>query len=120
MRPPPEFALDKSAPMVGCPQGMSRARITDGIWTRNVPWQKEGEWRTDMFKSVLADSRLRRARFVLVGGPIVVIPVEELRRVLVGGRDHYYGNKIWGPFNINPTRGTIDGRDVQMRVEAHD
>jgi len=96
---------------------MSRAKITNGVWTRNVPWEKDGEWRTDMFKSVLADPRLRQARFVLVGGPTVLIPVEDLRRVLVGGRDHYYG-RIWGPFNINPKRGTVDGQKVQMEVLA--
>jgi hypothetical protein len=96
---------------------MSRAKITDGVWTRNVPWEKDGEWRTDMFKSVLADPRLLQARFVLAGGPTVLIPVEDLRRVLVGGRDHYYG-EIWGPFNINPKRGTVDGHKVQMEVVA--
>ena len=71
-----------------------------------------------MFKTVLADSRLHQARFVLADGPTVLIPVEDLRRVLVGGRDHYYGQKIWGPFNINPKRGTIDGHKVQMDTVA--
>ena len=97
---------------------MSKARIPNGVWTRNVPWEKDGEWRTDMFKTVLADSRLRQARFVLAGGPTVLVPVEELRRVLEGGRDHYYGHKIWGPFNINPKRGTIDRQKVQMEIVA--
>jgi len=97
---------------------MSRARIIGGIWTRNVPWHKDGVWRTDMFKSVLADERLRQARFVLADGPTVLVSVTDLQRVLVGGRDHYYGQKIWGPFNIDPKRGTIDGHKVEIHIEG--
>lgn len=99
---------------------MSKARIVGGIWTRNVPWEKHGEWRADIFKSVLADSRLQQARFVLKDSPTVLIPAEELRRVLVGGHDHYHGHKIWGPFTINPKMGTIEGQQVQMHLEAPD
>jgi hypothetical protein len=94
---------------------MSRAKILEGIWTRNVPWRQNGEWRTDIFKSVLSDARLIECRFVLKGGPTIVILVEELRRVLVGGPDHYSGD-IWGPFNINPAQNTLAGQKVQMRT----
>jgi len=97
---------------------MSRARIIGGIWTRNVPWEKNGVWRTDMFKSVLADERLRQARFVLAGGPTVLVSAADLKRVLAGGHDHYYGRKIWGPFNIDPKGGTIDEHRVEMHVEV--
>src|SRR6266849_10774235 len=97
---------------------MPRARIANGIWTRKVPWEHNGEWRTDTFKSTLSDPRLRFARFVLQGGPTVVIAAEELRRVLAGGRDHY-GFEIWGPFNINPRAGTVDGKRIQMQVSTN-
>lgn len=97
---------------------MSRAHISNGVWTRNVPWEKDGEWRTDMFKSVLVDQRLQQARFVLAGGPTVFVPVDELQRVLIGGHDHHYGHRIWGPFNINPKKGTINGQKVRMEVVA--
>ncbi len=95
---------------------MSRATITNGIWSRNVPWEKGGLWRTDIFKTVLSDPRLRTARYVLKDGRQVLIPVSELRRVLVGGADHYEGGKIWGPFNIDPVEKTIDGTPVAMEV----
>ena len=94
----------------------TRARITNGVWTRNVPWEKDEEWRTDIFKTTLADPRLRTCRFVLRDGPTVLIPAEDLRAVLEGGADHYTG-KIWGPFNINPRERTVDGHPVQMETE---
>jgi len=95
---------------------MSRAVIQNGIWIRKVPWENKGVWRTDIFKSVLADPRLKVAEFQLKGGPSVRVLKEELQRVLVGGPDHYYGAKIWGPFNIDPTSKTIAGQKVKMEV----
>ncbi len=69
---------------------MTRARIINGRWTRQVSpkWVKHGEWRTDIFKSTLSDSRLQECAFVL-GTQTVIIPADELRRVLQGGHDHY-------------------------------
>ena len=94
---------------------MSRARIVEGTWTRKVPWKQNGDWRTDIFKSVLSDPRLRQCCFVLGGGPTVCISASELRRVLEGGSDHYDG-RIWGPFNINPLCNTVAGQKVQMQL----
>ena len=95
---------------------ISRAHIVNGRWRRNVPWQSNGVWRTDMFKSVLADPRLKEAEFICRGGPRIVIPVEDLRAVLPLLHDHY-GSRIWGPFNIEPITSTIDGHSVSMVVE---
>lgn len=95
------------------------AKIARGRWTRRVPrrWRgKDGSWRTDIFKTVLADPRLAEAVYVLEDELTVIIPVEELRRVLVGGRDHYLGGKIWGPFNIHPVHRTVNGYPVQMEI----
>ena len=95
---------------------ISRAKIIKGRWTRKVPWESGGLWRTDMFKSVLNDLRLREAEFVCEGGPRIIIPAEDLRDVLPKLHDHYDG-KIWGPFNIDPGASTIDGHSVRMTVE---
>jgi hypothetical protein len=97
---------------------MSRAKIVAGIWEKNIKrtWKFNGEWRTDIFKSVLSDPRFRECRFVLENGPTVIVSAEELRRVVEGGSEHYDG-KIWGPFSINPTCGTIAGRKVQMEIK---
>jgi hypothetical protein len=94
----------------------SRAKIdANGVWTRRVPWERNGQWRTDIFKSVLSDPRLRQCCFVFKGGPTVLIPAAELRRVVEGGPEHY-GGMIWGPFNIDPGRGTMNGVKVHMRI----
>jgi hypothetical protein len=93
-----------------------RAKIKNGIWTRNVPWHRNGEWRTDIFKRVLADPHLRDCCFILNGGPTIVVPVEELRRALTGGAEHYMG-EIWGPFNINPSTKKVCGVKVEMRLD---
>lgn len=97
---------------------MGRAYITaDGVWTRHVNWPtQDGAWRTDIFKSTLSDPRLRFATFIMKDGPTVIIPADELRVILEGGPDHY-GGEIWGPFNINPDRSTVNGHTVRMEVK---
>jgi hypothetical protein len=80
---------------------------------------QDGDWRTDIFKSTLSDQRLRFAKFILKDGPTVIIPAEELRRILEGGSDRISpsGCDIWGPFNINVDRRTVNGHVVRMEVE---
>ena len=94
----------------------SRATIINGVWIRRITWEKDGAWRTDMFKSVLDDPRLVQAQFICIGGPRIFIPAEDLRAVLPLLHDHY-GSKIWGPFNLEPASSTIDGYPVRMVVE---
>ena len=96
----------------------SRANIINGRWTRKVSCEgPSGVWRTDMFKTVLEDDRLKEEEFICKEGPRVIIPVEELRMVLPLGRDHYFESQIWGPFNIDTNRMEIDGHRVKMRFE---
>ena len=87
-----------------------------GVWVRNIPkrWIQNGAGRTDIFKSVLSDARLRQCRFVFEGGPIVTISSEEMRRIVEGGHAHY-SDKIWGPFTIDPQRQTLDGLKIKCR-----
>jgi hypothetical protein len=94
---------------------ISRAQIKEGVWVRNVPWEHERAWRTDIFKTVLGDPCLRVAEFHLRGGPIVRIRKAELERDLIGSKDRY-SEKIWGPFNIDPSARTVNGQKVQMEV----
>jgi hypothetical protein len=94
---------------------MGSAKIVNGIWSRRITWEKNGVWRADMFKTTLADERLRAAEFILKDGLKIVIPVDELRRILSGGADHYSG-KIWGPFNIDPSAKTLNDKPVRMEV----
>jgi hypothetical protein len=87
------------------------------MWVRRIPkkWIRNGEGRTDIFKSVLSDARLRRCRFVFEGGPTVTITAAELRRAVEDGCEHY-DDKIWGPFNIDPRGETLDGHKIEMQV----
>ena len=96
---------------------MSKATIVNGRWSRKIPnaWGEGDIWRADMFKSVLNNARLNEAEFICEGGPTICIPAEDLRRVLPLGRDHY-GEKIWGPFNINLATSMIDGHPVRMQI----
>ena len=98
----------------------SRAKIIGGRWQRRVPWKKQfgSVWRTDMFKTVLADERLKEAAFICKQGPTIVVSATELKRVLPLGRDHYYKAQIWGPFSIDSEAKTIDGHPVGMTIES--
>ena len=98
---------------------MSRALIVNGVWSRRVPakWQQNGKWRTAIFKSVLTDSRLKQCRYILEGGPTVVIPVKEMRHAIEDGPD-YNDGRIWGPFNIDPIRKTVADTTVKMQFET--
>ena len=95
---------------------ISRAKISGGRWTRRVTWEKDGLWRTDMFKNVLCDERLKEAEFICVDGPCIIISAEELRAVLPKLKDRY-DNQIWGPFNIDPVSSTINGYKLKMTVQ---
>jgi hypothetical protein len=93
------------------------AQIANGRWTRKLKnaWYHNGMWRTDIFKTTLADPRLIEAEFALPNGRSIVIPAAELRRILIGGKDHYHG-KIWGPFNIEPAAKTVEGQSCSMKI----
>jgi len=94
---------------------MSKASIVGGVWQRRVTWEKDGVWRTDMFKSVLADDRLEIAEFLLKDGPTIRVSKKELDRVLLDGPEHYHG-QIWGPFDIDPHAKRVAGQKVEMHV----
>lgn len=78
---------------------MARARINDGKWTRFVPpgWCLDTGFRSHIFKSVLARPDLREEEFILEDGVRVTIPVDEIRRIVVNGKDHYRGASSAGP-----------------------
>jgi hypothetical protein len=92
---------------------MSSPNIRSGIWTRRVPWAQGQFWRTDISFSVLNDPWVHTARYILKDGPIVDVPMTELRAALDGAPTRK-GGTIVGPYNLDPFAKTIHGTPVQM------
>ncbi len=93
---------------------MTTCKIQDGTWTRRVATHKNAVWRTIIFEPWVADSRFRQARFVLVGGPTILVLAEDLHRVVaqiaVRGR-------IACPLRIDPDASTINRQKVDASIE---
>jgi len=67
-----------------------------------------------IFEPWVSDSRFRQARFVLVGGPSILVPAEDLRRVV--GQTKLRG-RFAVPLRIDPKASTINGQRVEVRIE---
>ena len=83
------------------------------VCTRHVPRRDNGEWRTDMLRTVLWDEQLKFCRFVLGDGPTVLVPADELRRVAGPEKPE---SKVCGPFTIDPAMNTINGQEIEMQT----
>jgi hypothetical protein len=59
------------------------------------------------------DTRFRRARFVLEGGPTILVSAEDLRQ-LVAHRNPR--DRSLCPLRINPTESTINGEKVDLQI----
>ena len=94
---------------------MPHANITAGIWFRNARWPSATSWRTDMPVSVFSDPYVRAARFALMDGPVVQIPMAELRSALAHAPTHDKDRKV-GPFNVDPFNQVIEVLSNQTRV----
>jgi hypothetical protein len=86
---------------------MPHANVRAGVWFRNARWPNGTQWRTDIPVSVFADPFVRAARFALSDGPVVQIPMEELRRALAHAPERDAQRKI-GPFNIDPFSSVVE------------
>ena len=92
---------------------MASPNIRSGTWTRRVPWAHGQYWRTDITFSVLNDPWVRTARYILKDGPIVDVPMTELRAALKDAPTRRDGTII-GPYNVDPFAKTVDGTAVLM------
>lgn len=95
---------------------MAKAQIADDVWVRRIhdSWANARGWRTDIPKTVLDDLSVKRALFILDDTRGVIVPMDELRRVLAGVRLRPVNNVV-GPFNVNPHNSTVN--DVPVTVE---
>ena len=93
---------------------MNTCEIQDGTWTRRVVTHKSGIWRTIIFEPWVTDSRFRQARFVLAGGPTILVAAEDLRRVVAQTEVR---GRIACPLRIDPEAGTINRQKVEFYVQ---
>jgi hypothetical protein len=62
----------------------------------------------------IINDRFQRARFVLVGGPTILVPAEDLQRAL----DTTLPVRLLCSLRIDPWNSTINGQPVHLQFEA--
>ena len=97
---------------------MRTPKIRAGIWFRNAEWPERTSWRTDIPASVLASPKVSAARYALRDGPVLQIPISDLRHALADSRVRESVRKV-GPFNIDPFNRvlTVWPRHTKNRIE---
>lgn len=70
-----------------------------------------------IFKSSVTDVRFRRARFVLAGGPTILVSGHDLRRVVEEKLQRLRPGGSACPLSINPVAGTINKQKVDLSIE---
>jgi hypothetical protein len=88
------------------------------VWYRNVPWATGDYWRTDISANTLCSTTIVAARFALKDGPIVQVPMVDLRTALEHAPTRREGT-IVGPYNIYPFKSVIEvlQRSTKVRME---
>ena len=96
---------------------MARAQIIKDIWYRYIhdTWETVSGYRTDIAQSVLENSDVRRAAFILDDKRCIIVQMDDIRRILSGARKR--SNGMVGPFNVNPHTETVDGHQVSMQIK---
>ena len=92
---------------------MKGHELEDGTWTQRVVTHRGSVWRTIIQESSVSDSRFRRARFVLGGGPTILVPADDLRRIIAHRNPRH---RSLCPLRINPTESTINGEKVEIQI----
>jgi hypothetical protein len=88
------------------------------IWHRNVPWATGEYWRTDISTNTLCSTTFHFARYALKDGPIVQVPMNDLRDALIDAPIRKDGTTV-GPYNIDPFKSVIEvlQRQTKVRME---
>ena len=92
---------------------MASSTIEDGTWTQNLRRQRNGVWTAWLTRSGVLDPRFQRARFVLAGGPTVLISADQLRAALAAWLAEPNGDSL-RPVKIDIERSTVNGIPVEM------
>jgi len=94
---------------------MSTFKTQDGTWTRRVAVRKKGTWRTSVLRPWVIEERFQQARFVLVGGPTVLVSAGDLRRALDASTAP---GRLICSVRIDPVKSTINDQPVHLRTEV--
>jgi hypothetical protein len=92
---------------------MKISELKDGTWTRRVLIIRGGTWCTTINRTWVINGRFRRARFVLVGGPTILVSGADLQAVL----DETVPVRLICPLRIDLEKSTINNRPVQLEIE---
>ena len=90
---------------------MSTFKTQDGTWTRRVAVRQKGTWRTSVLRPWLKDHRFQQARFILVGGPTVLVSADDLRRALDASTAP---GRLICSVRIDPEKSPINGQPVHF------
>jgi hypothetical protein len=94
---------------------MNTPEIEDGTWTLRVPDSEQGVWKASVDRLWVIDRRFRQARFVLVGGPTVLVSADDLDRAIDASMSPA---KMKCLLSINPETSTINNHAVILQIEA--
>src|SRR5579872_3804596 len=96
-----------------------KASIYKNVWVRWIhsTWAHSQGWRTDVHQSVLDETSVTDALFVLDDNSCVFIPMDELRKILKDApRPLRHGGRVAGPFTVNTQSESVNGISVNMKV----
>ena len=94
---------------------MDTAEIKNGTWTLRVTCHEDGVWKALLDRLWIIDERFRCARFVLVGGPTVLVSAQELDAAIGFSMPPA---RMRCPLKIDPEARTINGYSVDLHAEA--
>jgi hypothetical protein len=92
-----------------------KIQTQDGTWTRRVPVLKNGTWKTFILKPWVTDDQFCQARFILVGGPTVLVSADDLRRACNASKTR---SELMYSLRFDLEKDTINNQPVHFQTEA--
>lgn len=95
---------------------MTKAKeIRDGTWTVRVTDNEDGIWSTVLDRLWVINPRFKRARFVLAGGPTILVSARDLDKAL---DETMAPGKMRCLLKLDPHNRSINGQAVNMELEV--
>jgi len=94
---------------------MDTSEIKNGTWTLRVLDCEDGVWKVDLDRLWVINQKFQRARFVLAGGPTVLVSAQDLDGAIDFSMPPA---KMRCPLRIDPARKTINDYSVELYAEG--